>query len=421
MPSGMLYDYPAMISPAINPAEFPILRQKVGSHSLIYFDSAATTQKPQCVLDAIINYYTYNNSNVQRGAYRLSAEAERKVEQVREQVASFLHAGSSSEIVFTAGATAAINMVMASWGRTVVGPGDEVVVSMLEHHSNYLPWQELCKERGATFRVIPINAHGDIDQVAYREMLSPKTKIVALTHLSNALGSLPPIEKMIAEAHRYGALTLVDAAQAVQHLPIDIQKLACDFLVLSSHKMYGPTGLGVLYGKQEHFEKMVPYQFGGGMAQYLGKQRHGSPASPHRFEAGTLHLAGITGLGAAITFIEEVVGYQKILAHDEQLMTYAINALQKVPGLKIVGNPQKRLGILSFAIDGVHPLDIGLQLDMKGVAVRTGHHCATHLMDALGFEGTVRLSFAPFNSSQEIDYLATLLQTIATRRDGHKR
>lgn len=387
---------------------FPILQQKRNKPPLIYLDNAATTQKPQAVLDALLTYYTTSNANTHRSAHHLSDLASYQVANVRRQVAQFINATTSASVIFTAGATASLNLVANTYGAHHLNPKDEIIISKMAHHSHLLPWQNIAQEKGAVLRYIPLTTEGHLDQATFTTLLNPRTKIVALTYISNALGTINPLKQMITAAHAHQATVVIDAAQAPPHLPIDVQDLDCDFLAFSSHKAYGPTGVGILYGKKQLLDDLPPYQVGGGMVQPNAASQLVYEAPPYRFEAGTPPIASIVGFGAAITFLEKVT-YPTLQAHEQKLLTYATQALTTIPRLRIWGAPNPKVGIISFTIEGKHPLDIGVALAMKEIAVRTGHHCAAPLMAHLGINGTVRISFALYNTLAEIDQLMNVL------------
>lgn len=385
--------------------EFPILRTRPNGKPLIYFDNAATSQKPYRVLCAIDKYYKNQNANVHRGVHFLSEIATSAYECARKKVQRFLNANLSCEIIFTRGTTEGINLVSNSYGRKNVRAGDEILISYMEHHSNIVPWQMLCENTGAVLKVLPINREGELILDDLERLLSPRTKIVAITHVSNALGTINPIKRIIRAAHERGAVVLIDAAQSASHLPIDVQDLGCDFLVCSGHKMYGPTGIGVLYGRAELLDSMPPYQGGGDMILSVRFDKTTYNTLPHKFEAGTPHIAGAIGLGAAIEFLNSV-GMKRIEAYERQLLDYATNILKNIEGVHIIGTAREKAGVLSFYMDCAHPHDIGQILDSLGIAVRAGHHCAQPVMEFFGVPATTRASFALFNTRDEIDALA---------------
>jgi cysteine desulfurase/selenocysteine lyase len=391
--------------------QFPVLSRKVNGKPLIYFDNAATSQKPRSVIQALVDYYSHYNANIHRGIHTLAEEATRAYEQTRELAAGFINASSAQEIIFVRGVTEAINLVAASYGRAFLKAGDEVIVSGLEHHSNIVPWQLICEQTGAVLKVIPVTEHGEIDLQAYRQMLNARTRIVAVNHASNSLGTINPVKEIIALAHRAGAVALIDGAQAGAHLPIDVQELGCDFYCLSSHKMYGPTGTGILYGKKHLLEQMPPYQGGGEMIKEVTFERTTWNNLPYKFEAGTPNIADVIAFGKAIEFIEQT-GRAAIEQHEQTLLNYATEKISRLPGVRIIGTAPHKVSVLSLVIDGVHPFDAGQLLDARGIAVRTGHHCTQPLMDRFGIEGTVRASFAVYNTFEEIDALAEGLKRI---------
>ena len=387
---------------------FPILQQKRNKPALIYLDNAATTQKPQEVLDALLDYYTTSNANTNRSAHHLSDLASYQVATVRRQVAQFINAATSASVIFTAGTTASLNLVANTYGAQHLKAKDEIIICKMAHHSHLLPWQKIAQEKGAVLRYIPLTAEGHLDQATFASLLNPRTKIVALTYVSNVLGTINPLKQMVAAAHAQQAIVVVDAAQAPPHLSIDVQDLDCDFLAFSGHKAYGPTGVGVLYGKKQLLDTLSPYQVGGGMVQPDNAFQLAYEEPPYRFEAGTLPIASIVGLGAAIAFLKKVT-YPTLQVHEQELLTYTTQALKNIPRLRIWGAPTPKVGIISFTIEEKHPLDIGVALAMKGIAVRTGHHCAAPLMAHLGIQGTVRISFALYNTLAEIDQLIDVL------------
>jgi cysteine desulfurase/selenocysteine lyase len=389
--------------------DFPILAATVHGAPLAYLDNAATTQKPRAVLAAVMRYYEHDNSNVHRGVHALSERATAAYEGARERVRRHLNAASSREIVFVRGTTEAINLVAQTFGRGHTGPGDEVLVTEMEHHSNIVPWQLLCQEKGATLRVAPIDEAGDLDLEALAALLGPRTRLLAVTHVSNALGTVNPIAAIVALAHARGVPVLVDGAQAVPHLPVDVRALGCDFYAFSSHKTYGPTGTGVLYGREELLEAMPPYQGGGDMISSVSFEKTLWNSLPWKFEAGTPHVAGAIGLAAALDYLE-ALGPARIQAHEAALLVYATWTLSRIPGLEIKGRARSRAGVLSFVLEGAHPHDLGTILDRQGIAIRTGHHCAQPLMKRLGVPATARASFALYNTREEIDRLAAAIE-----------
>lgn len=385
-------------------SQFPILSRTFYHKPLAYLDSAATTQKPQCVIEAISDYYSSYNANVHRGIYALSEESTKLYEEARQQVCSFVNAQSASEIIFTKGTTESINLVASSFGQVFVQAGDEILVSTMEHHSNIVPWQLLCERTGATLKVIPISDEGVIDLDTYKKMLNPRVKIVGVVQVSNALGIVNPVKEMIALAHEQAIPVLIDGAQAVPHMSVDVMDLDCDFYVFSAHKMYGPTGVGVLYAKQKWLEAMPPYQGGGDMIKTVTFEQTDYNAPPSRFEAGTPNMAGVIGLKAAIDFMQRL-GIEHIAEHEKTLYHYAEQKLQAVPGLHIVGTAAHKAGAVSFVLDAVHPHDISTILDQHAVAIRAGHHCAMPLMKRLGLAATARASFGVYNTFSDIDRL----------------
>ena len=392
-------------------ADFPILRERVYGRPLVYLDNAATSQKPNAVIEAVVEYYRHDNANIHRGVHLLSQRATNAYEAVRSTVQAFLHAEQASEIVFVRGATEAINLVAQTYGRTHVESGDEVLITAMEHHSNIVPWQILCEEKGAVLTVAPMNNRGEVLLDEFQNLLSPRTKIVSVAHVSNALGSINPVKQMVAMAHAANAAVLVDGAQAAPHLRIDVQDLDCDFYAFSGHKVYGPTGIGVLYGKAALLDQMPPYQGGGEMISSVTFEKTIYNKVPHKFEAGTPDIAGVIGLGAAIDYVNGL-GIATIGAHEHELLTYGTEKLSAIPCLRIVGTAQEKAGVLSFVMDGIHPHDIGTILDQEGIAVRTGHHCAQPVMDRFGIPATVRASFALYNTREEIDALAHGIQKV---------
>ncbi len=390
---------------------FPLLRQRVNGKALVYFDNAATSQKPQVVIDAIMRYYEEENSNIHRGVHFLSEQATQAYEGARVKVQRFLNAAQQREIVFVRGTTEGINLVAHSYGRRHVGPGDEVLISAMEHHSNIVPWQMLCEEKGASLRVIPINDAGEIILEEYERLLTPRTRIVGLVHVSNALGTINPVKSMIAMAHQKGIPVLVDGAQAVPHMKVDVQDLGCEFYAFSAHKTFGPTGVGVLYGKEALLEAMPPYQGGGDMIKSVTFAKTIYNNLPHKFEAGTPNIEGTIGLGAAIDYLNQM-DMAGVEAFEHDLLEYATKAISAVPGVRIIGTAKEKAAVLSFVIEGIHPHDIGTILDNEGIAVRTGHHCAQPVMQRFGVNATVRASFAFYNTKEEVDTFIAALQTV---------
>jgi cysteine desulfurase/selenocysteine lyase len=391
--------------------DFPILRQTVHGKPLVYLDNAATTQKPRAVLDALMAYYSEDNANVHRGVHLLSERATQAFEDARATVQRFINAASTREIVFTRNATEGINLVAQTFGRTRLGPGDEVVISAMEHHSNIVPWQMVCQEKGASLRVIPITDEGALQLEEYERLLGPRTRLVSIVHLSNALGTINPVRQMIATAHRYGVPVLIDGSQAAQHMTVDVQALDADFYVFTGHKLYGPTGIGVLYGKERLLEEMPPYQGGGDMISSVTFEKTTYNVLPYKFEAGTPNIAGAVGLAAAVDYVT-AIGMHRIMAHERELLAYGTAALSGVPGLTLIGTAPEKGSVLSFVMDGVHPHDIGTVVDQEGVAIRTGHHCAQPLMHRLGIAATARASLALYNTREEIDALVAALHKV---------
>jgi cysteine desulfurase/selenocysteine lyase len=389
-------------------AEFPILAQHVHGKPLVYLDNAATTQKPKVVLEALSRYYTEDNANVHRGVHALSGRATDAFEQARAKVARFIGARDPREIVFTRNATEGINLVAQSWARANLRAGDEIVVSAIEHHSNIVPWQLVAAEKGATLRVIPVFDSGELDLDAAERLIGPRTKLVAVTALSNALGTVTPLAQIVTLAHDAGALVLVDGAQAAYHMPIDVAALDCDFFALTGHKLYGPTGIGALYGKAALLDRMPPWQGGGDMISSVTFERSTWNVLPHKFEAGTPHIAGAIGLGAAVDCVS-AIGMDRIQAHERELLAYGTAALREVPGLRLIGTARAKASILSFVIDGIHPHDIGTIVDREGVAIRTGHHCAQPVMARFGVPATARASLALYNTREDLDRLVAAL------------
>ena len=390
-------------------AQFPILQTAARGKSLVYLDNAATTQKPQVVIDALVDYYQNTNANIHRGVHYLSEKATIGYEGARAKVQHFLNAKESREIIYVRGTTEAINLVASAYGRANVKAGDEIIVSELEHHSNIVPWQILCEEKGATLRVIPVNDAGELQLDVYEELLNEKTKIVAVTYVSNALGTINPVREIIQKAHAVGARVLIDGAQSSSHLPVDVQELDCDFYTLSGHKIYGPTGIGVLYGKAELLEVMPPYQGGGDMISHVSWERTAWNVLPYKFEAGTPHIEGAIGLGVAIDWISEI-GLENIAAHESELLNSATEKVREIEGLKIFGEAREKASVLSFTLSGAHPTDVGMILDSQGVAIRTGHHCAQPLMDRFGVSATARASFAVYNTLDEVEVFVSALK-----------
>jgi cysteine desulfurase/selenocysteine lyase len=383
-------------------ADFPILKSRVHGHPLVYLDNAATTQKPQAVIDALVRYYTQENANVHRGVYQLSAKSTERYEEAREAMRAYLHARSSSEIVFLRGATEAINLVAHSFGQAFVRSGDEIVVTEIEHHSNIVPWQMLCARTGARLRVIPVNDAGDVDLEQAAQIIGPRTRLVAFSHVSNALGTILPVAELTALAHAYGAAVLVDGAQAASHMAVDVRRLGCDFYVCSGHKMYGPTGIGALYAQERWLEEMPPWQGGGDMIETVRFDRTTYAAAPAKFEAGTPNIAGACGLTEALRYLQGL-GLSRITRHEKELLAYATSRMSELKGVRIIGTSGRKAAVLSFVVEGVHPHDVGTLLDQHGIAVRAGHHCAMPTIDHYHVPATVRASFALYNTREEVD------------------
>lgn len=390
---------------------FPLLRQRVNGKPLVYFDNAATSQKPQVVIDTIMRYYMEENSNIHRGVHYLSEKATQAYEASRAKVRTFLNASSVKEIVFVRGTTEAINLVASSYGKMAIHSGDEVLISALEHHSNIVPWQILCEERGAVLRVIPMNDRGELILEEYERLLTPKTRIVAIAHVSNALGTVVPVKHMVGMAHALGIPVLVDGAQAVPHMKVDVRDLDADFYAFSGHKMFGPTGIGVLYGKEHWLEEMPPYQGGGDMIKSVTFEKTIYNDLPHKFEAGTPSIASGVGLGAAIDYLGQM-DLRAVAAYEKDLLDYATAQLSQIPRVKIIGTAAEKASVLSFTIEGIHPHDVGTILDLEGVAIRTGHHCAQPVMQRFGIPATARASFAFYNTKDEVDILVRGIQKV---------
>ncbi len=388
--------------------EFPILLQEVNGKRLVYFDNGATSQKPNVVINAINNYYKEINANIHRGVHYLSQVATDSYELSRKKIQAHLNAKHDFEIIFTSGTTESINLVAHSFSA-LLQPGDEIIVSHLEHHSNIVPWQMVCEKTKAVLKIIPIDNNGELIMSAYEELLSDKTKIVAVNHVSNALGIVNPIKEIIVKAHKFGAAVLIDGAQAVAHLRPDVQDLDCDFYVFSGHKMCGPTGVGVLYGKQEWLDKMPPYKGGGEMIKEVTFEKTTYADLPHKFEAGTPNIAGGIGLGVAIDYLNEV-GFNNIHLYEQELLTYATNRLLELDGIEIYGNVPNKVSVISFNFKNIHPYDVGSIIDKLGIAVRTGHHCAQPIMAHFGIPGTIRASLSFYNTKEEIDYMIDALK-----------
>ena len=393
-------------------ADFPILNERVHGKPLVYLDNAATTQKPQSVLDTLTRYYEHDNANIHRGVHLLSERATYAYEQARVKVQKFLNAAKSNEIIYVRNATEGINLVAQTYGRKHVGEGDEIVISAMEHHCNIVPWQMLCEEKGAHLRVIPMNDAGELILEEYEKLITPRTKFVSIVHMSNALGTINPVKQMIESAHSHGIPVLVDAAQSAYHIPLDVQDLDCEFLVFSGHKLYGPTGIGVLYGKEEFLNAMPPWMGGGDMIRTVTFEKTTYNALPYKFEAGTPHIAGGIGLGAAIDYLN-ALDMDRLAVHEHELLEYGTDALQTVPGLTLIGTAREKASVFSFVLDDIHPHDAGTILDQEGIAVRTGHHCAQPVMQRYSIPATIRASLACYNTKEEIDMLVRGLHRVA--------
>ena len=388
---------------------FPILQQQVRGKPLVYLDNAASAQKPQVVIDAISRFYSASYANIHRGIHWLSEQATEAYESARTNIQHFIGAAETSEIVFVRGATEAINLVAQTYGRTHVRVGDEILISTMEHHSNIVPWQMLCEATGAVLRVAPINDHGELLLDEYEKLLTPRTKLVAITHVSNVLGTINPIRRIVELAHHHKVPVLVDGAQAAPYLAVDVQMLDCDFYAFSGHKLFGPTGIGVLYGKAALLETMPPYQGGGHMIQSVTFEKTIYNKVPDRFEAGTPHIAGVVGLGAAVDYVR-AVGMESITAYEQELLTYATDRISRIDGVRLIGTAKEKAGVMSFVIDGVHPHDLGTFLDNEGIAIRAGHHCAQPLLSRFGVPATARVSIAFYNTREDIDVLETAIR-----------
>ena len=397
--------------------DFPILEERVHGKPLVWLDNAATTQKPRVVIDRLSHYYEHENSNVHRAAHTLAARATDAYEGARNQVRRFLNASSSEECVFVRGATEAINLVAQSWGRRHIGPGDEIVVTWLEHHANIVPWQQLCSEKGAKLRVAPVDSCGQVILDEYERLLTPRTRLVSFTQVSNALGTIVPAREMVEMAHRAGARVLVDGAQAVAHMPVDVQLLDCDFYVFSGHKIFAPMGTGVLFGKKDVLSAMPPWQGGGNMIADVTFEKTAYQAPPWRFEAGTGSIGDAVGLGAALEYLTGL-GLPNVNRHEHELRLYAEGCLCRIPGLRIIGNAREKAGVISFVLDGMRTEDVGGALDLEGIAVRSGHHCAQPILRRFGLESTVRASLAPYNTREDIDALVDAVRRLQLGRPG---
>jgi cysteine desulfurase / selenocysteine lyase len=391
--------------------DFPILHRTVNGKPLVYLDNAATSQKPQVVIDALTNYYETENANIHRGVHYLSQRATEDYEKARQTIRYFLNARHAHEIIFVRGATEGINLVAQTYGRRHVGPGDEVLITAMEHHSNIVPWQILCEEKGAKLRVAPINDDGELIVEAFEKLLNPRTRIVAVAHVSNALGTIVPVRQIVEMAHAQNIPVLVDGAQAVQHVSVDVQALDCDFYVFSGHKIYGPTGVGALYGKSSLLEAMPPYQGGGDMISSVTFEKTLYNKLPHKFEAGTPNISGAIGLGRALEYVNSL-GVANIAAHEADVLSYATEILSAMPELRLIGTAKERASVLSFVLNGIHPHDIGTILDQEGIAIRTGHHCAQPVMLRFNIPATARASLALYNTREEIDALRSGIEKV---------
>jgi len=389
--------------------DFPILQEQVNGKNLVYFDNGATAQKPQIVLDELAHYYTKLNANIHRGVHTLSQEATSKYEEARKKIQSYLNAEFEEEIIFTKGTTDGINLIANGFSRGVLKTGDEVIISAMEHHSNIVPWQMACEHSGAVLKVIPISDEGELLMEDYKALLNDNTKLVAITHVSNTLGSINPVKEIIELAHKNGTPVLIDGAQSVPHMKVDVRELNADFYALSAHKMYGPTGVGVLYGKKEWLNKLPPYQGGGDMIKTVTFEKTTYNDLPHKFEAGTPNIAGGIVMGGLIDYLEKI-DWQKVAIHEDELLEYATSQIKEIEGIRVVGEAKHKAGVLSFVHESIHHYDIGTLLDQMGVAIRTGHHCTEPLMDRMGVTGTARASFAFYNTKEEVEYFIKSLK-----------
>ncbi len=392
--------------------DFPILRQKVNNHDLVYFDNAATTQKPQIVIDSIVEAYTTTNSNIHRGIHTLSQKSTLLYEQARQMVKTFINAPHDYEVIFTKGVTESLNLVAQTFGEAFVNEDDEIIVSAMEHHSNLVPWQMMCERKKAVLKFIPFNHDGVLDIESYKKLFTEKTKFVSVVHVSNTLGTVNPIKELIAIAHEHNVPIMIDGAQSIQHCPIDVQELDCDFFAFSGHKIYAPTGTGVLWGKEKWLEKLPPYQGGGDMIKTVTLEKTTYNDLPFKFEAGTTNYVGAHALGVALEYVMNV-GIKNIQKHETELMHYATEKLAAIPQVTIIGNASEKAGAISFEVEGAHPADIGMILDKQGIAIRTGTHCTEPIMQFYGVPGTARMSFAMYNTKEEIDYFTKILSRVA--------
>lgn len=390
-------------------ADFPILQQTNRGKPLIYLDSAASSQKPRQVVDAISHFYYHDYANIHRGVYELAQRSTSIYEETRGKVKDFIHAANNEEIIYVRGTTEGINLIAQSYGRTFLQAGDEIILSELEHHSNIVPWYLLAQQIGVVLKVIPVTDNGEIDLQAYRNLFTTKTKLVAISHASNALGTINPVKEMTSIAHEHGAVVVIDGAQSIPHLPVNVTDIDCDFYVFSGHKMYGPTGIGIVYGKKALLDAMPPYQGGGDMIEMVSFNKITFAKTPHQFEAGTPDIAGVAGLSAAIDYLQ-AIGMNHIHQHEQALLSYAQPKLLALPGLRIIGTAQEKVGVISFTIKGIHPHDIGTILDHEGIAIRAGHHCAMPLMERFQIPATARISFGVYNNTNDIDVCVDALQ-----------
>jgi cysteine desulfurase/selenocysteine lyase len=395
--------------------QFPVLHQKVNGYPLVYFDNAATSQKPQQVIDALTRYYEKDNANIHRGIHTLAERSTGNFEETRRAVQSFIHAAEAEEIIFTSGTTGGINLVAQTFGRKYLKEGDEVIISAMEHHSNIVPWQLICEEKGAVLKVIPITEEGELLLDEYQKLLNPKTRIVSIAYVSNTLGTVNPVKEVIRLAHEAGVKVLIDAAQAIVHGPVDVQELDCDFLAFSGHKMYGPTGVGVLYGKREILESMPPYQGGGEMIREVTFAKTTYNDLPYKFEAGTPNIGDVVAMKSAVEFINSL-DRRAVAAHEDYLLKKTMIGLAEIAGVRLIGTAPRKTGVVSFISDRIHHFDLGMMLDAKGIAIRTGHHCTEPLMYFLNIEGTNRASFAVYNTEAEVDYFLETVKSIIEKR-----
>ena len=391
--------------------DFPILEKTVNGNPLVYIDNAATTQKPKAVIESHVDFYLHHNANIHRGAHQLGTESTEAYDEAREKVCRFINAPESREIIFTRGATESINLVTSTYGRRFIGEGDEIIISTMEHHANIVPWQILCGEKNSVLRIIPITDSGEIIMDEYVKLLNDKTKFVSVAHVSNTLGTINPVKKIIRLAHERNIPVLIDGAQAVPHMKVDIRNIGCDFYAFSGHKMFGPTGIGVLYGKAELLESMPPYQGGGDMISHVSFEKTTYNEIPTKFEAGTPNIAGAIGLGISIDYLNNL-NFNLLEEHEKELMTYAADKLKDIPGIRFIGTAKNKASVVSFVIEGLNSLDIGIMLDTMGIAVRTGQHCTEPLMSRYGITGTVRASFALYNTKEEVDLFVAGLKKV---------